>query len=182
MIDFNNKWPYGEQQKKLINNDFTSAIDINLYKSIKHFYYWTLSVYNKSYSLRINNQLQAGGGVAYIFIDKPNFKIKITDEILYDFNDVYLADTTREVFQTPRNSLGLNIKYYYKTRFSFTSSFFVQNSLQQRNDVIYKGEADLKIQLTRLLSLASKLTYNKINRTERENLFITFGLAFDTYF
>src|SRR5687768_10957836 len=36
-------WMYGEQNKNLTNNDFSSTLDFNLYKTLPHFYYWGLA-------------------------------------------------------------------------------------------------------------------------------------------
>lgn len=181
-INFTNKWLYGKQQSSLVNNDFSSLLDVNLYKTFPHFYYWGLSIYNKSYSLRINNQLQAGVGIAYNLVDKVNFKINLSEGILYDYSDVNLKDTTREIYETPRNSFRFQIKYYYQSLFSFAGAFYLQNSLEYGNDVIYKSDVDVAIKLKKWLSLTSKLTYNKIDRTQRENLFITYGFTIDKFF
>ncbi|RYG24559.1 MAG: hypothetical protein EOO01_43315, partial [Chitinophagaceae bacterium] len=63
-------WIYGEQNDRRTNNDFNASLDFNLYKTFKHFYYWGLSTYEKSFSLKINDRFQAGLGVAYNIVDK----------------------------------------------------------------------------------------------------------------
>ena len=63
-FNLNNSWVYGAQNSQLTNNDFQSALDVNFYTAIKHFYYWGLGNYTTSYSLKINNQLQVGAGGA----------------------------------------------------------------------------------------------------------------------
>ena len=181
-INFTNKWLYGKQQSALVNNDFASLLDINLYKTLPHFYYWGLFIYNNSFSLRINNQLQSGLGVAYNLVDKVNFKINLSEGILYDYSDVTLSDTTRDVYGTTRNSFRLQIKSYYKSLFTFAGACYIQNSLQYGNDVIYKSDVDMAIKLRKWLSLTAKLTYNKIDRTQRENLFLTYGFTVDKFF
>ncbi|PBQ34916.1 hypothetical protein CNR22_14650 [Sphingobacteriaceae bacterium] len=181
-VNFSNKWLYGKQQNSLVNNDFSSLLDVNLYKTFPHFYYWGLCNYNKSYSLRINNQLQAGLGVAYNLVDKVNFKINISEGVLYDYSDVILSDTTNDIYETPRNSARLQIKYYYGSLFTFAGSGYIQNSLEYGNDIIYKGDLDMAIRLRKWLSLTAKLTYNKIERTKRENLFMTYGFTVDKFF
>src|SRR3982751_1005054 len=35
-------WVYGQQQHQLTNNDFSTALDANWYRSNKKFYYWGL--------------------------------------------------------------------------------------------------------------------------------------------
>jgi hypothetical protein len=48
-----NSWVYGSQESGLTNNDFSSTLDFNLFKSVSKFYYWGLATYDKSYSLKI---------------------------------------------------------------------------------------------------------------------------------
>lgn len=181
-INFANKWLYGKQQSALVNNDFSSLLDVNLYKTFPHFYYWGLANYNRSYSLRINNQLQAGVGIAYNLVDQINFKINVSEGIIYDYSDVILSDTTSEIYGTSRNSARLQIKYYYGSLFTFSGAGYIQNSLQYGSDIIYKAEIDVAIRIRKWLSLNAKLTYNKIERTKRENLFITYGFTVDKFF
>lgn len=64
-LNFNNNWVYGQQDRELTNNDFSSSLDFNLYEAASHFFYWGLANYNTSKSLKVNNQLLAGAGVAY---------------------------------------------------------------------------------------------------------------------
>src|SRR4051812_41171364 len=40
--NFQAKWLYGEQQRTLVNNDYSGLFDLNLYKTFPHFYYWLL--------------------------------------------------------------------------------------------------------------------------------------------
>lgn len=181
-VNFNNKWLYGKQQGLLVNNDFSSLLDVNLYKTFPHFYYWGLFTYNKSYSLRINNQLQAGLGIACNIVDKINFKINLSEGILYDYSDVTLNDAVRDIYETPRNSFRFQVKYYYKQLFTFAGASYIQNSLEYGNDVIYRSDADMAVKIKKWLSLTAKFTYNKMNRTQRENLFMTYGFTIDTYF
>lgn len=181
-IGWNTKWLYGKQQNALVNNDITSLLDFSLYKSFKNFYYWGLCFYNKSYSLRINNQMQTGIGVAYIVINNTHFKLNLSEGILYDYSDVSLQDTVRDVYGTLRNSFRLQARYHFQEIFNFSGTFYIQNSLQYRRDIIYKGDVDLAIRLKKWLSLTAKLTYNKFERTRRENLFVTYGFTIDQYF
>jgi hypothetical protein len=36
-LNFNNNWVYGQQDRELTNNDFSSSLDLNLYKAASHF-------------------------------------------------------------------------------------------------------------------------------------------------
>src|SRR5215218_6568061 len=77
-------WIYGQQGNKRTNNDFSASIDFNLYKTLPRFYYWGLAAYDKSFSLKINNRIQAGLGIAYSFIDKETAFFNISNGILYE--------------------------------------------------------------------------------------------------
>ncbi|MBB5394567.1 hypothetical protein [Mucilaginibacter sp. AK015] len=81
-LNFSNNWIYGKQNGNLSNNDFSTALDFNLYKGIPHFFYWGLVNYNTSYSLKINNQLLAGAGIAYSLFDSANTYLNISDGVL----------------------------------------------------------------------------------------------------
>ena len=179
--NFQNKWLYGEQQSKLVNNDFSSTFDLNLYKTFPHFYYWALCTYNTAYSLKINSQLQFGFGGAYNLIDKKNFQLNISDGILYDYSDIYIQDTIRDIYQTPRNSFRLQIRFLWK-RLNFQSISFLQNSLQRQSDYIFRTDNTLGLKIKSWLSLTAKFSYNRMNRTDKENLFVTYGLTIDKSF
>src|SRR5881628_3637425 len=71
-------WIYGRQQQLLTNNDLSSSVDFNLYRLLPHFYYWGLTAFDKSYSLRVNYRLQAGFGAAYNLIDQENTSLNIS--------------------------------------------------------------------------------------------------------
>ncbi len=53
------QWFYGRQLELLVNNDFTAAVDFNLYnRKAKRLYYWGLGLYETSVSLKISNRFQ----------------------------------------------------------------------------------------------------------------------------
>jgi hypothetical protein len=176
------KYLYGVQQQKKVNDDLNMVIEINLYKTFPHFNYWVLFNYNKIYSLRINHQLQAGGGIAYNIIDRKNFTFNISDGLLYDYNDVLLNDVGREVYDTPRNSFRLQVKSSFRDLLVFQVSGYLQNSLQRSDDYIIRNDASLSLKLVKWLNLIAKSSYNQYSRNNRENLFMTYGLSFDKYF
>src|SRR3954463_6940083 len=105
------KWLYGRQDARTVNNDFTAVWELNLYKTFPNFNYWALFVYNRMYSLRINNQLQYGAGVAYNIIHHEKHILNISDGILYDYSDVQLSDSTQDLYGTIRNSLRVQYKH-----------------------------------------------------------------------
>lgn len=179
---FHTKWLYGKQQQELVNNDLSTAFNLDLYKTFPHFYYWLLFNYNTAYSLKINNQLQTGLGVAYILFDTENAWLNISDGVLYDYSDIYVKDSVREIYQTPRNSFRLQLKLRMKEKLNFSSVFFLQNSFLDENDYIIRNENTVSYDLKKWLKLSAKCTYDRMNRTAKENLFLTYGLTVELLF
>lgn len=177
--NFLNRWLYGQQDEKLINNDFSSLFDCNLYKTFPHFNYWTLLSYSTLYSLKINHQVQAGAGIAYNIIHAKRWQLNLSEGILYDYSDIQLMDTVREIYQTPRNSFRIQLKLFPGERINFTSFTFFQHSFEYGNDFIIRSESNLNCRIKRWLTLTMKLTYNRISRTQKENLFATYGLTIE---
>lgn len=181
-LNATNNWVYGKSNGDLTNNDFSSVIDFNLYKGIPHSYYWGLVNYNTSYSLKINKQLLAGGGIAYSVYDRPNAYLNISDGILYDLSDINTTDTTREVYHTYRNSFRVQLHFLIANLITIDSGNFLQNSLSRGNDYIIKSTFGLGFKINNWLTLNSSLAYNKISRTQSENLLLTYGLKVERYF
>lgn len=181
-LNFNNSWIYGKQNHNLTNNDFSSSLDFNLYKSIPNFYYWGLVNYNTSYSLKINDQLLTGLGAAYNILNGTNAYLNISDGILYDLSDLTLADNTRDYYHTYRNSFRLAFRFNIKDRVVIDGSNFYQNSLDRGNDYIIRSTTNLSFKLQKWLSLTTSLNYNRQNRTQSENLLFTYGLTVEKYF
>lgn len=181
-LNSTNKFLYGQQDNVLTNKDISSAWDINLYKTFPHFYYWGLLNYNSTYSLKINNQLLAGVGLAYNIIDKKTLVVNISDGVIYDYSDINPTDSTHEVYGTPRNSLRVQIKWSIKDRVTFSGNSFLQNSLQNQNDYILKTDVSLSIKIRKWLSFTSAYSFNKMTRTKTENTFFTFGFTAERYF
>ena len=181
-LNSTNNWIYGFQQQGLTNNDFTSTLDFNLYKTIPHFYYWGLANYDKSFSLKINNRLQAGLGAAYNVLDRPNASINISDGILYESSNLQINDSTNNAFQIFRNSFRLRYHFAANNIIVFDGLHFFQNSLSDRNDYIIKSVTNLTFKIRKWLGLTTSATYNRNQRTNRENLLITFGLSAEKYF
>ena len=181
-LNATNNWVYGKSNGDLTNNDFSSTIDFNLYKAIPHAYYWGLVNYNTSFSLKINKQLLAGGGIAYSILDKPNTYLNISDGILYDLSDINTTDTTRENYHTYRNSFRLQMHFLIANLITVDSGNFLQNSLTRGGDYIIKSTFGLGFKINNWLTLNSSLSYNKISRTDSENLLLTYGLKVERYF
>jgi len=181
-LNSTNSWVYGSTDKVLANNDFNSTLDFDLYKTLPHFYYWGLANYQSSLSLKINNQYQAGVGVAYNIIDRKYLKFNLSDGILYDNSDIYLEDTMRDVYSTFRNSFRILFHLGIKDIVKFDAAGFYQNSFSSGSDYIVKANLGLAVKLRKWLSLTTALTYNRFNRTMRENILFTYGITMEKYF
>jgi hypothetical protein len=183
-ISLNNAttWIYGWQQKQITNNDFSSTMDFNLYKAGPKFYYWGLAAYDKSYSLKINNRLQAGLGAAYSFIDKENAFVNISEGVLYEASNLNLNDTAKDVYHTLRNSLRFRHRLIFNKIVTFDGTYFWQPSFYDNKDYILKFTTTLSFKLLTWLNFTAAANYNKVNRTQRESLLMTFGISAEKYF
>ena len=176
-------WTFGKHGAQLTNNDYFSSMDFNLYKTMRHFYYWGMGTYEKSFSLAINHRLQTGAGIGYNVIDKKNAVIILSDGILYERSDLYDTEVDGEnIYETFRNSFRLKFRIIIKDVVVLDGSDFLQHSLRDRSDYIVKSSTNLSVKLVKWLSLTASVNYNKINRTQRENLFINYGLSLEKYF
>lgn len=183
-------WIYGEQQKNLTNNDFSSGLDFNLYTSLRHFYYWGLATYNTSFSLKINGQLQAGLGIGYNVIDRKTANLNLSDGLLYEKGDLYdvMYDVNgadvyqRDVYEVVRNSFRLRFHWAIKNFIVLDGTEFFQHSLASAKDYIVRSSQSMSLKLNKWLSFTTSLTYNKVSRTGSENLLLNFGLTVDKHF
>ncbi|MEI9946496.1 MAG: DUF481 domain-containing protein [Chitinophagaceae bacterium] len=175
-------WIYGVQKGALTNNDFSAHSDVGLYKDLRKLYYWGLVNFDKSYSLKIKYRLQAGGGIAYNIINDPLLWINVSDGILYEKGDIIDAKLGRDVYQIPRNSFRLSYRWSLKDRVIISGIHFYQPSLIAINDYIIQSTNNLSVKLKKWLSLTAAVVYNKVSRTNRENLLITYGLTLEKYF
>jgi len=178
VLNSTTNWLYGKQNSQLSNNDFSSMLNVNLYKTIPHFYYWGLINYTTSYSLKVNHQVQAGLGIAYNVIDKENFYVNISNGVLYDASNL-LSNAN---YDTYRNSLRLQYRMMIKDLILFEGSNFIQNSFKSSEDYIIKSTNTLGIQLKKWISLTTSLNYNRMNITKSENFNLTYGITLDKYF
>jgi hypothetical protein len=182
-LNFNNNWIYGKTDRVISNNDFTTSLDFDVFKGDSaHFYYWGLANYVTSVSLKINNQLQAGLGAAYYFVNKKNTILNISDGILYDRGDLFLDDGTRDVYDTYRNSFRVLFKFVIKDIIVLDGNDFIQNSFTRRSDYIIKSTTNLSVKLKKWLALTTSYNYNRMNRTARENSLLSYGLTVEKYF
>lgn len=180
-LNFNNTWIYGAQDKALTNNDFNSVFNCNIYKLFPHAYYWGLATYNTSISLKVNNQYQAGAGLAYNIIDYKNLKLNLSDGLVYDNSDLFLNDTIRDVYSTGRNSLRVTFRCDTGI-VKLNATAFLQNSLWIKNDYIVNLNASLSIKIIKWVSFTVAYNYNRFNRTGKENTLLTYGLTLEHYY
>ncbi|MCF3108276.1 DUF481 domain-containing protein [Niabella sp. CC-SYL272] len=176
-------WIYGQNREGLTNNDVTTALDFNIYKdTAARLNYWGLAAYASSYSLRIRSQFQSGLGVAWKLVDNGKLYFRLSDGILFEQSDIAPSDSTRERYHTFRNSLRLQLRWHPYKVLSFESTSFWQPSLKRISDAIITSQLGLNLRLVRWLSLSTRLHYNRIARTHKENLLFTYGLLFERYF
>lgn len=177
-----NAWVFGEQKDNLSNNDFSSVVDLNIFKNRRHIYYWALASFDKSYSLKINNRWQTGAGIGYYLIDREAFVLQISDGILYDNSDLYDTQTDKHDYSIARNSFRIKFRLTLNQRFVVENTDFFQHSLRDKKDYIIKSTTNLSIKLRKWLNFTTAITYNKLSVTRRENLICTFGLTLENYF
>ena len=183
-IDYNlaSSWIYGRQNSSLLNNDFSSVFNVDVLKNEHRLYYWGLGSFTSSYSLKIRNQFQTGAGIGYSFIRNPNSELVISDGILYEDGDLTLANGTHDVYNLFRNSLRVKYLWRITDKFELNGMHFWQPSLTSLNDYIIRSSSGLSLKLNKWLSLNTNVIYNKISRTNKENLLINFGLVAERYF
>jgi hypothetical protein len=184
-LNFSNNWIYGAQSGKLTNNDFTSTVDLSMYKTLRHFYYWGLITYNTSLSLQINNLLQSGAGIGYNLLDKKTAVIILSDGVLYENGDLYQilyggpgGDVpVRDRYQVLRNSFRLKYRWVINDRVTLSGTELIQHSLVTIHNYILNLTANGSVRLNKWLSLTAALAYNKFTRTKTENTLVTFGIT-----
>jgi len=104
-----------------------------------------------------------------------------SDGILYDKSDLYLQDTIRDVYDTFRNSFRVSFRFALKELAVLDGSSYIQNSLNYKNDYIIRSNVNLSFKIRKWLSLTTSLNYNRINRTQRENMLVSYGLKAEKY-
>ena len=182
-LNSNNSWIYGKQQSQLTNNDFTSTLDFDVYKSKRSVYYWGLLNFEKSYSLRINHRFQGGLGIGYYIIDRDDFVFQLSDGILYETSKVDGQEgVSPEGIETLRNSLRLKFRYLFKELITIDHVAFAQHSLEDRKDYILRSNTVFAAKLYKWINLSLTVTYNKTSVTGRENLLLNYGVLLEKYF
>lgn len=181
-LNTSNSWIYGKQQSQVTNNDITSALDADLYKSRRNIYYWGLVHYEKSFSLKIDHRVQTGAGIGYYLLDKTNFVIHVSDGILYERSDLYNEEGVEDDYETFRNSFRLKYRFLFNELVTLEGTNFLQHSLSDRKDYIIRSNTHLAVKLWKWVSLSVNVNYNKLNFTRRENFLLNYGLIVEKYF
>ncbi len=175
-------WIYGRNPQKVTNNDWNAVADFNVFARNRAFYYWGLFNFTSSYSLNVNRQFQSGAGLAYtIFHNKP-FNIGLSNGLIHEFSNVYTSDNETIEYITLRNSFRLRINYAPNKRIKFSSVLLHQPSLDIKNDYIINGNATLEIKINKWVNLTTGFTYNKVSRTNKENMIFTYGVVAERFF
>lgn len=175
-------WIYGKLNKVVSNDDYNIAVDFNYRKDSSRFDYWALANYDKSLSLQINHRLQYGAGASYNVIQTSRSRLNISNGILYENNNLRLADNVFDIYDTWRNSLRVKYSFNIANLIILDGVHFLQNSFSLKTDYIIKSSSSLSVKIYRWVSLTTSFTYNKLNRLKRENSILTVGLTFEKYF
>lgn len=174
-------WIYGQQNKLLTNNDFSAGANFDFRKAPNKVFYWAYAGYQSSYSLQVNYKVQAGAGAGYIFLDDASKMLNISDGFLYEANNLK-AMPENDVYSTIRNSFRLKYKFVIDKNITLGGSNFFQPSLLSINDYIISLNNNISYKVKQWLNLTAGMNYNRINRTRKENLLLTFGVSIDRYF
>jgi len=171
-------WIYGEQANVKINNDYSSVLEGDWLKNTKKLYVWGLGTFDKSYSLKINYRYQVGAGPGFTAVHDKKITVIISDGIMFEQGDLIDPELGQISYSTWRNSFRVKYHWLISDIVTFDGTGFVQPSLSDwGGDNILRYSTTLSIKLRKWLSLTSSLTYNKLTRTDRENLVFTYGIA-----
>lgn len=175
-------WIYGKQSNVRSNNDFSSVVEFDFLKKEKRIYYWGLSTFDKSYSLKIDYRYQAGGGIGFNIVQRPDLLINLTEGILYEKGNLIDRDLGERDYDVWRNSARIKYRWVIKDIIILDGYAFYQPSISTRKDVIFKTASTLSVKVRKWLSLSSAITYNEITLTNRRNLVITYGVVLERFF
>lgn len=168
---------FGQSLGKVTNRDYTAGLDGNWYlRKDKKWYVWALGNGLSSYSLKINHQVQAGGGFAYNVWNSDKLWLNISDGLLFEQSEIIDAEGGLLNYSTLRNSLRINFGFSFEKKFFFKTVSFWQPSLHIAGDYIINSHTEFRYQLFDWLQISTNLNYNKVSRTEKENLLFTYGV------
>jgi hypothetical protein len=174
---------YGRNPTLKTNDDYLAILNLDILKGVQKFYYWGLTSYEKSFSLKVDNRFQAGAGVAYTFVNNAKANLDVSDGFLFETVALSIPDQRGQTsYQTARNSLRVKYRFLIKDIFRFDGINFYQPSLSDGTDYILKLRESFSIKLYKWLSFTTSFNYNRQNITATENLLFTYGLTMEKYF
>jgi hypothetical protein len=174
---------YGKNPTSKTNDDFLGILNLDILKGVQQFYYWALTSYEKSFSLKLDKRFQAGAGVGYTFVNTTNANLEVSDGVLFETADLSISDEKGQTsYQTVRNSLRLKYRFIIKEIFRLDGINFYQPSFSDGSDYILKLNANFSIKLYKWLNFTTSFNYNRQNITSTENLFLSYGLSMEKYF
>lgn len=174
---------YGKNPTSKTNDDLLAIVNLDVLKGIQKFYYWALTSFEKSYSLKVDSRFQAGVGVGYTFVNTTNANLELSDGFLYETSNLGVIDKLgRTSYKTVRNSLRLKYRFIINNIFRFDGLHFYQPSLSDGDDYILKLNTSFSVKLYKWLSFTTAFNYNRQNITSTENLLITYGVSLEKYF
>ncbi|WPQ66268.1 DUF481 domain-containing protein [Chitinophaga sancti] len=175
-------WVYGESNRELTNNDFSTSLDFSLFRAVKQIYYWGLANYDKSFSLKINDRFQSGAGIAYNFLDRKTAYLSLSDGFIWEKGDLFIDDTLHDVYDAVRNSVRISYKFVFANMITIDGTQFFQPDITDISDYNLKSVNNIAFALRKWIAITASMTYNKVTRTGRENLIFTYGLTLEKYF
>ena len=170
-------WIYGEQSSIKINNDFSSVLEGDYLKNVSKLYVWGLGTFDKSYSLKINYRYQVGAGPGFTVVRDNKSSLIISDGIMFERGDLVDPELGPISYTTWRNSFRVKYRWLIHELVTFDGTGFVQPSLSHKHDNILRYTTTLSVKVRKWLSLTSSVTYNKLTRTDRQNLVVTYGIG-----
>lgn len=173
---------YGVNEGQETNNDFSSTLNFDLFRATRTWSYWGLASYATSYSLKINNQFQAGGGISYNGARSKTVEWSISDGILFETSNLYNQNPGKSTHTLARNSLRVKYHFVFFKNIILDGMHFWQPALNDISDYIVRSNNNLSVALNKWLRVTASLTYNRFNETNSENMLINFGLTVDKYF
>ena len=176
-------YTYGQNPTQKTNNDFISIINVDVLRTQQKLYYWGLTSYEKSFSLKVDDRSQIGAGLGYTILRSPASSLIISNGLLFETSELREVDVQgRMGYQTVRNSFRVKFRFNIRDIIKIDGSDFIQNSLSDKDDYIIKSSTNLSFKLYRSLNLTMAVNYNRLNITATENLLISYGLMFEKYF
>ncbi|WP_207515667.1 DUF481 domain-containing protein [Longitalea luteola] len=174
---------YGRNPALKTNDDVLAILNLDILKGVQKFYYWGLTGFEKSFSLKVDSRFQAGAGVGYSFINSEKTNLEISDGFLFETADLSVPDKNgRTSYQTVRNSLRLKYRFIIKDIVTIDGVNFFQPALSEAGDYILKLNTSVSLKLYKWLNFTTAFNYNRQNITSTENLLLSYGLMLERYF